>query len=130
MKTARTSQAVWIALRFFYLLRRFSCLFPPSTIVSNVISKPNKILPFKSLSLFFYNVSSIIVKLCSVMGVIANWHAKKGIYMSSSSLSPFWARMTANLLVEILLNSSNKILFSASVMFSITVPKLLLSQPI
>lgn len=68
-------------------LKCFYVYFPPSTTVSNVISKPNKILPFKSLS--FYNVSSITV-CCH--GVIANWHAKKGIYMSSSPLSSHWAR--------------------------------------
>lgn len=48
--------------------------------------------------------------------------------MSLSTLSSQWARMTANLLVEILLNSSNKILFSASVMFSVIVSKLFLSN--
>lgn len=48
--------------------------------------------------------------------------------MSLSTLSSHWARMTANLLVEILLNSSNKILFSASVMFSVIVSKLFLSN--
>lgn len=67
---------------FTIYLKCFYVYFPPSTTVSNVISKPNKIPPFKSLS--FYSVSSITV-CCH--GVIANWHAKKGIYMSSFPLS-------------------------------------------
>lgn len=46
-----------------------------------------------------------------------------------SPLSQPGEKMTANLLVEILLSSSNKILL-ASVMFYVTVSKLSLSKPI
>lgn len=109
-------------------LKCFHVYFPPGTIVSSVIWKPNKILPLRSFFFLKCFINHSITVLCHE--VIANWHVKKGIYMSSSPLSPYWARMTANLLVEILLNSSNKILFSASVIFSVTVSRLFLSKPI
>ena len=86
-------------------------------------------LPFKSFLFFlkyFINHSTTVL----YHGVVANWHAKKGSTCSHSyPLSKPRERMTANLLVEILLSPSNKILFSACVMFYVTVSKLSLSKP-
>ena len=84
-------------------------------------------LSFKSLLFFlkyFINHSTTVL----YHGVVANWYARKRIYMLSPLSQP-GEKMTANLLVEILLSSSNKILLSASVMFYVTVSKLSLSKP-
>lgn len=60
-------------------LKCFHVSFPLSTIVSNVISKPSKILPFKLFSFFFFCLKCFINhrKTVPCHRVIANCHAKE-----------------------------------------------------
>lgn len=85
------------------------------------------LIKFFHLNPFILNCFINHSKTVLCQEVIANGHAKRGVSVSSPPLSSQWARMTANLLVEILLKPSKNTIF-ALIMFSVMVSQLVLSN--